>query len=51
MPRDARPVSTLEVGDDVMLSAMPTNAGRFYRKVSSLRAIQALKGHPEDADF
>lgn len=34
-----------------MLSAMSTNAERFYRRMTSLKAVQALIGHPEDADF
>lgn len=34
-----------------MLAAVPTNAERFYEKVSSGRAVRALIGQPEDADF
>lgn len=34
-----------------MLSAVPTNSERFYKKLSSLRAVRALIGQPEDADF
>jgi hypothetical protein len=30
-------------------SAMPTNAERFYKQLSSLRALKALVGMPEDA--
>jgi hypothetical protein len=30
---------------------MPTNAERFYKRLSSLRALTALVGMPEDADF
>jgi hypothetical protein len=34
-----------------MLSAVPTNAERLYKQLSSQRALQALVGKPEDADF
>jgi hypothetical protein len=34
-----------------MLCAVPTNAEPFYKKLSSARAVQALIGQPEDADF
>ena len=30
---------------------MPTNAERFYKKVSSLKALNALVGTSEDADY
>lgn len=35
----------------VMLSAVPTSAERFYKSMSSLKALQALIGQSEDADF
>jgi hypothetical protein len=34
-----------------MPSAVPTNAERLYKQLSSLRAVQALVGKSEDADF
>lgn len=34
-----------------MLSAVPMNAERFYKKLSSPRSVGALIGQPEDADF
>lgn len=34
-----------------MLCAMATNAERFYRRITSLEAVRALIGQPEDADF
>lgn len=34
-----------------MLSAVPSSAERFYRQLSSAKAVQALIGRSEDADF
>ena len=34
-----------------ILSAVPTNTERFYKQLSSVRALQALIGKPENADF
>jgi hypothetical protein len=33
------------------ISAVPTNAERLYKQLSSLKGVQALVGRPEDADF
>jgi len=34
-----------------MLSAVPTSAECFYKKLSSAQAVRALIGKSEDADF